>query len=197
MHWYNLLRPLKQYCIPSGTRFMASVSFSGPSLWRLWQQFSRTQQTWGQPSAPSAAAWPPGLCTSQGDHTSCKKEGHVSFLSSYGNINTSDSDPLLICTFTHLILSMSREKMLERLPITPLLPSPLYWPNWGDGKKQVSFLFFFGIWALCGRCLAEDEISIYPQDGLNCLERVCGSGSNGLGNSSNEEDLCWGYLWHK
>lgn len=34
----------------------------------------------------------------------------------------------------------------------------------------------------------------YPQNGLNCLKRICAGGSDGLGNGSNDKDLCWGNL---
>lgn len=66
--------------------------------------------------------------------------------------------------------------------------------HWSLKKDMLFFLVAENI-ECSDLYLTENEMSIYPQDRLNCLERVCGSGSNGLGNSSNEEDLCWGYLW--
>lgn len=111
---------------------------------------------------------------------------------------------------THLILSISRANMLERLPKTPPLPSPLYWPNWWESEQQVHLfpshaeiidtLYHRGNHSnvdllgnrTMGLKLRYD--GIYPKDGLNCLQRICGCGSNGLCNGTDEKDLCWGYL---
>lgn len=57
--------------------FSASVSCSSPWVWRSLQRSSHTQQTWVQPSVPSVAAWPPGLCTNREHRASCDKHGYT------------------------------------------------------------------------------------------------------------------------
>lgn len=39
------------------------------------------------------------------------------------------------------------------------------------------------------------KVSIYSENGLNCLKRICSGGCNGLGDGSNDKNLCRRYLW--
>lgn len=127
-------------CSVSST-FKLPASCANPWVWRWRRWFSRTPQTWGRRWEPSGAAWPPGLYTNRGPHTSCRK-ARICFKQP-PSVEYTDLLSVRVQKPTHLILSVSREKMLERLPIKPPLP-PLYWPNCWETIKQVSLCSFQG-----------------------------------------------------